>query len=143
MVISATNVARLAAALLGACSVQPKAPAAAAMPAGSADPWEKVEREGRGKVLQPLGLTSTTKAHVDTKTASLKLSGDKKKQADAICKELQGALRAATSDVEKTTLHTRMESMLVDWGVAPRAAAMKPDYHQIARLLSMAAAVAE
>ena len=52
-------------------------------------------------------------------------------------------LKGKMSKVERKTIETRMESLLVEWGVAPAVVSNKPDYNSVAQLLAVAAVVAE
>ena len=67
----------------------------------------------------------------------------KQKKAEGIAQQLINKLTKLTEakqKVDKRALESRLETLLVEWGVPPSVVTKKPDYGGIARLVAAAAA---
>ena len=111
------------------------------LPTESAD-WTKFERGTKRKVFENLAVAGTFKKQVDAALTKLALPGDKMKQVQNLAKEVQDLLKKG-SRLERQTKQTRIETLLVEWGIAPTAVVKKPDFAGMAKLLAAAVVVAE
>ena len=103
-----------------------------------------LERRSRQRVLEQRAVTTTKSPEVTKLINSIgSLTAQKKKELDKIADDFLKLLNKARG-TEKKALQVRIESMLVEWGVAPSVAAKTPvDYRGVARLVATAAAIAE
>ena len=76
---------------------------------------------------------------------SLALSATKGNEAQELAKKIVGKLNGKGSQVEKTAIKTRLENILVEWGmpVPARTVTKNPDHAAIAELLAAVAAASE
>ena len=74
----------------------------------------------------------------------MSLTGDKLRRANSWANEhMKLVSNPDLSKTEKREYEIPVESMLVDWGVAPAVASKSPDYHGICKPLAYAAVQAE
>ena len=100
------------------------------------------ERGTRKKVYQSYSATTTRTASVAGISNKLGLSPVKKAAAEKLGNRIF-ELGKNLERTEKRAYEIRLESLLVEWGVAPTSARKQPYYRGIARLVAAAAAVAE
>ena len=105
---------------------------------------KKVERRTKRKVYEGAAVTGNKAKHVESQIKKLKLSETKSKQLEVLSAEIFDFVQIrGRGNAVKKSIQSRMESLLVEWGVAANVAAMTPDYHWIARLLAAATVAAE
>lgn len=80
------------------------------------------------QVFHNAAVTSTKDEHVTAQIDKLSLTTKKKEQAIACASKITELFDAKMSPTDRAAHHTRMQSLLVEWGVAPTTVAKAPDY---------------
>ena len=95
----------------------------------------KLERGAKAKLLDDWGADAIKKGQVSKKVKSLSLSPQKAREAqtltDKIMEKIEGGVR-----LEQMAFKSKLESLLVEWGIPVRAVSKNPDYKAVAELLA-------